>query len=560
MYASNPFEAGAATTSPSTQNPFGSFVGQNSQPSQVAQQHASNPWGAVDTTSTSSFGPNSPTVGNVPPQSPYSSLQQPVGAQTQNPSFATQNGNPYQPSSQNAYNNPYQQPQPQYGQNTNGGFGGANPFGAPSPVSHSNNAVVVSQNQSNPYNVPQPMFATAGNSVVVSDYQNPYGNYLADGRNTQQQYSNQGDMWGTSNDTASRSNPFDPFASSGQPPANNSPFFQVPQHNEIRQPMDYNRPQTYSTDSTPNLNHNQSPIVERRMSFDAGMSEEAKDVEPEMQGPRNTQSAQIVETNGQMQQSPSDARRIYDEPRKEEIPTSLRPPSYEYGHRPDVPPDRDPRAGDSPRNKYSLELARRAPPGASPLPKADLVRKRGFVLSRISFRTIVMKKWKQSFWVQYGPHTMLWFRTQGDFDDWLNNPYHSQAERNFLIKLAVNFVHDLYKPNVRGYQVTQARTKGYGNKLVRQFKLERWMDYGPTIAAAFGSYNPKEVDDLREALVECMRNTPLDGGIRATGAVRQRPPENIQHTQDASVGKLRPVFPPLNLIFFVSHVSRSVKS
>jgi ribosomal protein S14 len=182
------------------------------------------------------------------------------------------------------------------------------------------------------------------------------------------------------------------------------------------------------------------------------------------------------------------------------------------------------------RNRYSQELAGVAPPGASPLPKAELVRKRGFVLSRISFRTIVMKKWKQSFWVQYGPHTMLWFRSRADFDDWLNNPYHNQSERNFLIKLAVNFVHDLYKPNVRGYQVTQCRTKGYGKKMVRQFKLERWMDYGPTIAAAFGSYNPKEVDDLREALVECMRNTPLNGGIRATGAVRQ------QHQQHQDQG------------------------
>ena len=51
------------------------------------------------------------------------------------------------------------------------------------------------------------------------------------------------------------------------------------------------------------------------------------------------------------------------------------------------------------------------------------------------------------------------------------------------------------------------------------------MDYGPTIAAAFGSNNPKEVDDLREALVGCMRNTPLNGGIRATGAVRDRAEE-----------------------------------
>jgi len=175
------------------------------------------------------------------------------------------------------------------------------------------------------------------------------------------------------------------------------------------------------------------------------------------------------------------------------------------------------------RNPYSQHLSQQvAGSKASGLPKAELVGKKGYVLSRISFRTIVMKKWKQSFWVQYGGHTMLWFRNEQDFNDWLNNPYHTQMQRNFLIKLAINFVHDLYKPNVRGYQVTQCRTKPYGNnKVVRQFKLERWMDYGPTIAAAFGSYDSKEVDACREAIVECMKNTPLDNGIRATGAVKE---------------------------------------
>ena len=208
-------------------------------------------------------------------------------------------------------------------------------------------------------------------------------------------------------------------------------------------------------------------------------------------------------------------------PAPKPAPEPVSAPSPSRSRRePPVPLNARPQ-GESPRNKYSNEIARNAPLGASPLPKAELVRKKGYVLARISFRTIVIKKWKQAFWVQYGPHTMLWFRSEADFDDWLNNPYHNQAQRNFLIKLAVNFVHDLYKPNVRGYQVTQCRTKAYGAKMVRQFKLERWMDYGPTIAAAFGAYNPKEVDDLREALVECMRNTPLSGGIRATGAVRQ---------------------------------------
>jgi len=177
-------------------------------------------------------------------------------------------------------------------------------------------------------------------------------------------------------------------------------------------------------------------------------------------------------------------------------------------------------------NKYSNVLAATAPSNAAPLPSSDKVVKSGFVLSRISFRTILLKKWKQSYWVQYGPHTMLWFRSHTDFDDWLNNPYHTQQQRNFLIKLAVNFVHDLYKPNVRGYQVTQARRKQYRNQILKQFKLERWMDYGPTIAAAFASSDPKEVDELRQAIVECMRNTPVGDGIRATGAVRQDHPNH----------------------------------
>ena len=186
----------------------------------------------------------------------------------------------------------------------------------------------------------------------------------------------------------------------------------------------------------------------------------------------------------------------------------------------------------SPVNKYSQVLAMNAPSEAAPLPKGDLVLKSGFVLARISFRTIVMKKWKQAFWVMYGPHTMLWFRSHADFDDWLNNPYLTQTQCNYLIKLAVNFVHDLYRPNVRGYQVTQARSKPYGNKIYRQFKLERWMDYGPTIAAAFASLEINEIDSLRQAIVECMRNTPVGDGIRATGAVRQDGHENQGDNSD----------------------------
>ena len=63
------------------------------------------------------------------------------------------------------------------------------------------------------------------------------------------------------------------------------------------------------------------------------------------------------------------------------------------------------------------------------------------------------------------------------------------------------------------------------------------MDYGPTIAAAFGSSDPREVDELRQAIVECMRNTPVGDGIRATGAVRQDHPNQNGEQGEPHQGK-----------------------
>jgi hypothetical protein len=117
------------------------------------------------------------------------------------------------------------------------------------------------------------------------------------------------------------------------------------------------------------------------------------------------------------------------------------------------------------RNRYSQEIAGVAPPGASPLPKAELVRKKGFVLSRISFRTIVMKKWKQSFWVQYGPHTMLWFCSRALM--LVEQSVPQQAERNFLIKLASTLSTTIQaKCSFKTVSYQRIRQK------VRQFKLE----------------------------------------------------------------------------------------
>lgn len=399
--------------------------------------------------------------------SPYAPVQQPPAAQQaaygqspygqQAPAYPPQPGMPGAPPPQQQ-----QQPPPAAAAYGQGGYG-ASPY---PPATE--NAVVVSQHQSNPY---------AG---LVAAPPAPYGDSPSV----------------TSATPSTGGNPFDPFAAAPPPPPAPAPQPAYPSYPQPSAGM----PPT----GQPPAEAMQGYAAPSQTAPPADQSNPFGDFLPSAPAPAP-------------EPAPAPAPEP-EPPRHEPISRSLREPPVPLHARPETD---GPPAGGSPRNKYSNELAREAPPGASPLPKAELVRKKGYVLARISFRTIVIKKWKQAFWVQYGPHTMLWFRSEADFDDWLNNPYHNQSQRNFLIKLAVNFVHDLYKPNVRGYQVTQCRTKAYGSKMVRQFKLERWMDYGPTIAAAFGSYNPKEVDDLREALVECMRNTPLSGGIRATGAVRQ---------------------------------------
>jgi ribosomal protein S14 len=458
-------------------NPFGAPP-----PPRANTNAVGNPFGETPTQHDSPWGVSTqqqigsgPSVGN---SSAYSTQSNPFGAPPAQPSSYgipphMQYQNSYQGQPQNQIGYPSTTPQSN------------NPFGA--PQTH-NNAVVLATIQSNPYALaPQAQYGLANQQQIV-----PVNQQLQPWAMTQQNQQLVPSIGG-----------YDPFAQQQHlapapvPPSHDIDLFLQPQQQAI---------EPYQ--QTPQQQPEMEPyVVKNEEPHPVAANGHVREPHP----PHEKEEKRI-----EIKEAPDVAASPEG---------TMYPPQIQYGHRPDIKPDREP-TDTSPRNPYAPLLAQEAPPGASPLPKAELVRKRGFALSRISFRTIVMKKWKQTYWVQYGPHTMLWFRSQADFDDWLNNPYHMQTERNFLIKLAVNFVHDLYKPNVRGYQVTQCRTKGYGNKIVRQFKLERWMDYGPTIAAAFGSYDPAEVDTLREAIVECMRNTPLEGGIRATGAVRQPNPNS----------------------------------
>ena len=134
-----------------------------------------------------------------------------------------------------------------------------------------------------------------------------------------------------------------------------------------------------------------------------------------------------------------------------------------WDRNPDIAPPPPP----TPGRAQAEYLARNSAPAlSSPLPRPELVHHSGYVLARISFRTVLMRKWKQTFWIQYGPTQLLFFRTYADYEDWLNNPYHTMKAREFLVKLRVDFVSDLKKSSVMGYQVTQVRRKPYGKNVM----------------------------------------------------------------------------------------------
>ena len=83
-----------------------------------------------------------------------------------------------------------------------------------------------------------------------------------------------------------------------------------------------------------------------------------------------------------------------------------------------------------------------------------------------------------------------------------------------------------------------------------QFKLERWMDYGPTIAAAFASSNENEVNNLRTIFSELMKRSPQKTSSRLPSGpyVSQETADRYNNPQYGSSGHA-------NSMYFASSAS-----
>lgn len=150
----------------------------------------------------------------------------------------------------------------------------------------------------------------------------------------------------------------------------------------------------------------------------------------------------------------------------------------------------------------------------STLPSHGSVKHSGDCLARFSIKSLLIKKWRKTFWITYGNNQILFFRSREDYEDWVSNPYLEKDDRNKLVKLNIDFKNDRYAKTVKGYTITRIATKYYLSKVMHTFKVERWHSYGPAVAVAIGGKDFDQVQNLR-TIVAAMLDVHPQGNLKA---------------------------------------------
>mmetsp|Transcript_23067 Transcript_23067/g.49942 ORF Transcript_23067/g.49942 Transcript_23067/m.49942 type:complete len:203 (+) Transcript_23067:166-774(+) len=157
-------------------------------------------------------------------------------------------------------------------------------------------------------------------------------------------------------------------------------------------------------------------------------------------------------------------------------------------------------------------------------PRPNLIHMTGPILTRTSLRALVLKKWHPSYWMWYGPHKLIIFRSKDHMDDWRYNPYHGKKQRDFLVKLEIDFMDCFLGDSVDqqqqqgqggsaklGHRILPVKKKSYGTDEMYQFKLERWTNLGCSVLAAFASQDEDEVQILHDTISDILKSCPNNG-------------------------------------------------
>ena len=100
-----------------------------------------------------------------------------------------------------------------------------------------------------------------------------------------------------------------------------------------------------------------------------------------------------------------------------------------------------------------------------PHPLLPLLGSSGPIFSRTSLRSLVMKKWSPSYWMQYGAHTLLLFRSKEQMMDWRRGGDGPTTQN--LVKQRMDFYTEMCetegKPSAcLGHRILPVKRKSYG--------------------------------------------------------------------------------------------------
>lgn len=145
--------------------------------------------------------------------------------------------------------------------------------------------------------------------------------------------------------------------------------------------------------------------------------------------------------------------------------------------------------------------------------------------------------------MHYNHRNLLIFRSKDHMNDWRYNPYHGKKQRDFLVKLHIDFLGDMggltdaaaaaagdegddsgnnnshsnanssNGKDVLGHRILPVKKKSYGRSEgeMYQFKLERWTNLGCSVLAAFASQEEDEVQILHDTISDILKSCPHNG-------------------------------------------------
>ncbi|CAM9178747.1 unnamed protein product, partial [Phaeothamnion confervicola] len=113
----------------------------------------------------------------------------------------------------------------------------------------------------------------------------------------------------------------------------------------------------------------------------------------------------------------------------------------------------------------------------------------GECLARISVRTLLVKKWKPTYFIFELPDLLLLYRSR---DDYLYNPKGTMIKKRIELKY--------------NHTLTQLKRKVYKDTgYLWHFTLEEQLDYGPSVVAKFAHHEKRPLEDVGNRIAEAIR-------------------------------------------------------